>query len=132
MKRRSLALPVVSVLLVLTTPAPASQEDEQWQPLIGFKYNPPVEDAQKGFILEEAAVNATSFLFGEEGMWNQDFERYICTSRQSANCLDADTFAYSSILPTSKTKTSSWVNYRLKDYPDESSMKLVPKTHQYV
>jgi hypothetical protein len=103
MKRRSLILTLVFTLVLLTTPALASQEDEQWQPLIGFKYNPPVDDAPKGFLLEEAAINATSFLFGEKGTWIQDFERYICTSTQSKDCIDADTFAYNSILPTCET-----------------------------
>ena len=103
MKRRSLILTLVFTLVLLTTPALASQEDEQWQPLIGFKYNPPVDDAPKGFLLEEAAINATSFLFGEKGTWNQDFERYICTSTQSKDCIDADTFAYNAILPTCET-----------------------------
>jgi hypothetical protein len=105
MKRGIALFALFCFLLAYVTPAVASQEDEQWQPLVGFKYNPPVDDAPKGFILQDSAARAFSFLYGERGTWGQDFERYICTSTRAEFCVDSDTFAYNAILPTCETAT---------------------------
>lgn len=130
MKRRVAFFALIFFIFAYITPAVASQEDEQWQPFVGFKYNPPVDDAPKGFIIEDSAARAVSFLYGEKGTWGQDFARYICTSTRAQYCSDSDTFAYNAILPTCETSSESDCVVGLST-TDQAGMRHVGSFQQY-